>query len=123
MSLLLAPISPLREGTKGRNFAASAVPGPLFSGLPIPPLSRSGSLSTVLILPSSIGPSSNGPRWAYEQARKDFKVLCAMLSAKIVGEPVEYERQLRLDGDSESLWAVEITPRTSTSSRRRRGPK
>jgi hypothetical protein len=114
-----AVISPLRAGKEGSHaFAASAVPGPLFSGHPIPPLSRHGSLSMALILPKSIKPTSYPPSWALHQVRQDFKLLCSMLRAKMVGEPFEYERQLRLDGDAESLWAVMIQPRTRTSSRR-----
>jgi hypothetical protein len=112
-------ISPLREGSTGRNFVASAVPGPLFSGHPIPALSQSGSLSMVQVLPPSTPLTSAAPSWAAKVALTNFRLLCTMLQARMVGEPVEYERRLRLDGDSESLWAVEVEPRTRKRSGRR----
>ena len=105
---------------ESRNFVASAVEGPLFSGHRIPPLSSCGSLCMVLILPPSIKPTSKVPSWVSGEVTKQFKVLCSMLSAKM-GTPFEVERQLCLNGDTESLWAVKITPRTLTSSRKRRG--
>jgi len=115
MSGPIETISPLRSGATGLPFSASAVPGPHFSGLTIPPLSRSGSLSMVLTLPPSIKPSSKVPSWALKEAKRQFKVICSMLSANMVGEPLEWERQLRLDGDSESWLAVQVMPRSERS--------
>lgn len=114
-------ISPLRKGATGRSFVVGGAMGPHFSGHPIPPLSSCGSLCMVQILPQSIAHSSKAPDWASGEATKQFKVACTMLRAKMVGVPHEVERQFLLNGDAESLWTVEIAPRTSTSSRKRRG--
>ena len=112
-------VSPLRQGSSSspRNRSDSA-PSTTAYAITEPPKTYFDSIridaistgTTVLRLP----PQSKDEDWIRKAATEDLRWLVRTVDGKMSGKPAEVERQLRLDGDSESMWKVKIVPKRSS---------
>ena len=118
MNPTIPSISPLRSGAKPWSYAASLVAAsPNLSGMTRD--LTSGSLSMFVPYPPRFALGSP-PQWALKHAKEHFRVACATLGIKMVGEPAEYERQLLMDGGAEAWWCVMFSVMANANYTRRK---